>query len=159
MSEARKQVQIVGAEVNKKPLETIESAITFLSSLSDEASSSYGLQNKVDVVSEARKVIAKHRMMEIVQAKMEVTEHKIQEVIKLFRPLTNRGLPFFWEEMGPLLSQKDYKEILVHYQLNHNIFGDMQQALLGKVIFDKLANDFELWFEFKATFSKVHRAS
>ena len=66
MSKARKQVQMVVAEVNKKPLETTESAITFLSSLSDEASSSYGLQNRVDVVSEARKVIAKHRMMETV---------------------------------------------------------------------------------------------
>ena len=35
----------------------------------------------------------------------------------------------------------------------------MQQALSGKVIFDKLANDFELWFEFKATCSKVPKAS
>ena len=35
----------------------------------------------------------------------------------------------------------------------------MQQALLGKVIFDKLANDFKLWFEFKATCSKVPRVS
>ena len=35
----------------------------------------------------------------------------------------------------------------------------MQQALSGKVIFDKLANDLELWFEFRATCSKVPRAS
>ena len=104
MREAKKKVYIVGAEVNKKPLKTAESTITYLSSLSDEASNSYGLQNKVVVVSGTRKVIAKHRMMETVQAKMEVTEHKIQEVVNIFRPLTNRGLPFFWEEMGPLLS-------------------------------------------------------
>ena len=49
------------------------------------------------------------------------------------------------------MSQKEYKEFLVHYRLDHNKFGDMQQALSGKVIFDKLANDFELWFDFKAT--------
>ena len=30
----------------------------------------------------------------------------------------------------------------------------MQQALLGKVIFDKLASDFELWFDLKATCPK-----
>ena len=41
--EAKKQVQVVGAEVNKKPLKTAESTITYLSSLSDEASNSYGL--------------------------------------------------------------------------------------------------------------------
>ena len=47
----------------------------------------------------------------------------------------------------------------MHCRLDHNKFGDMQQALSGKVIFDKLANEFELWFEFKATCSKVPRAS
>ena len=48
-----------------------------LSSLSDEASSSYGLQNRVVVVSVAWKVIAKQKMKETVQAKIELTEHKI----------------------------------------------------------------------------------
>ena len=95
MRESKKQVQIVEAEVNKKPLETAKNAITYLSSLSDEASSSYDLQNRVIFVSAARKVTAKHRMKETVQAKIELTEHKLREVIKLFRPLTSKGLPFF----------------------------------------------------------------
>ena len=77
MRESRKQVQIVSTKVNKKPLETTESAITFLSSLSDEATNSYGLQNKFVVVSESRKAIAKHRMMETVRAKIDITEHKV----------------------------------------------------------------------------------
>ena len=141
---------MVGAEVNKKPLETAESAITFLSSFSDEVTKRYGLQNRVVVVFEARKAIFKHRMMETVRAKIEVTEHKVREVVKLFRPLTTKGIPFFWAEMGPLMSQKDYKECLVHCRLDHNKFEDMQQALSGKVIFDKLANDFQLWFDFKS---------
>ena len=98
-------------------------------------------------------------MMETVQDKMEVTEHKIREVVKLFRPLMNKGLPFFWEEMGPLLSHKDYMEYLVNCRLDHIKFRDMQQVLSGKVIFDKLANDFELWFDFKSTCSKVPKAS
>ena len=57
------------------------------------------------------------------------------------------------------MSQKEYKEFLVYCWLDHSKFGDMQQALSGKVIFDKLANDFKLWFEFKAMYSKVRRAS
>ena len=61
--------------------------------------------------------------------------------------------------MGPLMSQKDYKEFLVHCQLDHSKFGYMQQALSGKFIFDKLANDFKLWCDFKAMYSKVPRAS
>ena len=35
----------------------------------------------------------------------------------------------------------------------------MQQALSGKTIFDKLADDFELWFDLKAMYSKVPRDS
>ena len=96
-------------------------------------------------------MIAKHKMMETVQTKMEV--------VKLFKTLMSRGLPFFWEEMDPLPYQKDYKECLVNYRLDHSKFRDMQQALSGKVIFDKLANDFELWFDFKAMCSKVPKAS
>ena len=63
--------------MNKRPLATAENAITFLSSLSDGFASRYGIQNRVDVVSGARKVVAKHRMMETVQAKIEVIEHKV----------------------------------------------------------------------------------
>ena len=35
----------------------------------------------------------------------------------------------------------------------------MQQALSGKVIFDKLASDFELLFDFKAACSKIPKIS
>ena len=102
------------AEVNKRPLETAENAITFLISMSDGSASRYGIQNRIIIVSGARKIVAKHKMMETVQAKIEVTEHKVQEVFKLFIPLVNRGLPFFWEEKGPLMSQKECQKFLVH---------------------------------------------
>ena len=72
-------------------------------------------------------MIAKHRMLKTLQAKIEVIEHKVKEVIRLFKPLVGRGIHFFWEEKGPLLSQKEYRECLVHFRLNNNKFGDMQQ--------------------------------
>ena len=123
--------------------------------MSDGSASRYGIQNRIDVVCGAKNIVAKHIMMETIHAKIEVTEHKVREVIKLFRPLVSRGIPFFWEEKGPLMTQKEYKECLVHCQLDHSKFGDMQQVLSRKVIFDKLANDFKLLFDFKATCSKV----
>ena len=39
MREAKKQAQIVSVEVNKRPLETAENAITFMSSMSDGSAS------------------------------------------------------------------------------------------------------------------------
>ena len=52
-------------------------------------------------------------MLETLQAKIGIIEHKVQKVIKLFKSLVDRGIPFFWEEKGPLLSQKEYWERLV----------------------------------------------
>ena len=43
MKESKRQVQIVEAKVNKRPLETAKRAITYLTSLSDEDSSSHGI--------------------------------------------------------------------------------------------------------------------
>ena len=77
----------------------------------------------------------------------------------MFKTLANRGLPFFWEERGPLLAQKDYKDFLLDYQSYHKKFGDMEQVFSRKVVFEKVENDFELWFEFKATRSKVPMTS
>ena len=66
MREAKKQAQIISAEVNKRTLVTAENAITFPSSMSYGSPSRYGIQNRIIVVFGARKIVAKHRMMEIV---------------------------------------------------------------------------------------------
>ena len=155
LTEAKKKVQIVLGEVQRRPLATTENAINFLGSFSDDSANRYGIQNRVVVVSGARKVVAKHRMLETVQAKIKVIEHKVLEVVKIFRPLVCRGLPFFWEEKGPLLSSKEYQKFLNHCRLDNNKFGDMQQSLSGKVVFDKLTMDFLLLFDFKAACNKA----
>ena len=66
MVEANKKFLIVLGEIQKRPLATMENAITFLSSLSNDSANRYGIQNRVAVVSRARKVVAKHRMLETV---------------------------------------------------------------------------------------------
>ena len=101
MTKAKKKVLTVLGEMQKRPVETLENVVAFLSSLSNDFANRYDIQNRVVVVSGARKVIAKYKMLEIVQAKIEVIEHKVKEVIRLFKPLVDRGIPFFWEEKGP----------------------------------------------------------
>ena len=126
MTEAKKKVLTVLGEMWNIPVATAKNSTIFLSSLSDNLANWYGIQNMVVVFSEDRKVIAKHRMLETVQAKIEVIEHKVREVISLFKLLVDRGIPFFWEEKGPLLSQKEYREHLVQCQLDNGKFGDIQ---------------------------------
>ena len=77
----------------------------------------------------------------------------------LFTPLVNMRIPFSWEEMGPLLSQEEYMERLINCRLDHNKFQYMWQALFGRVVFDKLAEEFELLFDFKIACAKVPNIS
>ena len=57
------------------------------------------------------------------------------------------------------MSQKEYRKHLVQCQLDNNKFGDMQQSLSGKIVFDKLVSEFELLFDFKATCAEVPETS
>ena len=78
-------------------------------------------------------------MLDTVQAKVDIISHRVKEVTNLFTPLVNMAIPFFWEEMGPLLSQEEYLEKLVNCRSDQSKFQDMQQALSGRVVFVKLA--------------------
>ena len=72
-----------------------ENAIDFLSTLSDDLANRYNIQNRVSIISMDRKVISKHRMLHIVQAKIGIIDHKVKEVIKLFKPLVDNVIPLF----------------------------------------------------------------
>ena len=74
---------------------TAKNFVAFLSSLSNNFTNRYGIQNRVVVVSRSRKVIAKHKMLETVRAKIDVIEHRVKDVIRLLNPLVDRGIPFF----------------------------------------------------------------
>ena len=55
----------------------------------------------------------------------DIINHKVKGVITLFKPLVNKGIPFFWEEKGPLLTQEEYLERLFLCRSDHSSFGDM----------------------------------
>ena len=71
-------------------------------------------------------MVGKYRILDTVQDKVDVISHKGKEVINLFTPLVSRGIPFFWEEKGPLLSQKEYLDKLVNCRSDHSKFEYMQ---------------------------------
>ena len=122
-------------------MEVAQNVINILSTLSEDQVRRFDIQDRVFVISWDRKVIGKYRMLDTLQAKFDIISHKIKEVINLFTPLVSRGIPFFWEEKLPLLSQKEYLDKLVNCRSDKSKFEDMQQALSGIVAFDKLVED------------------
>ena len=152
---AKKKVVIVKQELHERPMEVAQNAIIFLTTLLEDQTKRFDIQNRFVIIYGARKVVGKHRMLDTVQAKIDFIDLKVKEVIELFKPLVNKGIPFFWEEKGPLLSQKEYLDKLVNCKSDHSKFEYMQQALSGRVVFDKLAEEFELLFDFKVSCAKV----
>ena len=126
MKVSRKNILIVKQGLNKNPMEVSQNAINFLSTLSVDQVRRFDIRDRFVVISWARKVIGKHRMLDTIQDKVDIIRHKIKEVIELFTPLVSRGIPFFWEEKGPLLSQKEYLDKLVSRRSNYSKFEDMQ---------------------------------
>ena len=122
LTEAKKKVSTVQGEVSKILAKVAKNAIEFLISLSDDLVSRYGIQNRFAIIFGARKVIAKHRMLYMVLAKIGIIDHKVKEVIKLLQPLVEKGVPFFSEEKGHLQSQDDYLKQLVSCKSDNNKF-------------------------------------
>ena len=56
---AKKMFLIVNGELHKRPVGVAKNAVNFLSSLSDEQACRYDIQNRLVVISGARKLIGK----------------------------------------------------------------------------------------------------
>ena len=53
------------------------------------------------------------------------------------------------------MSRKEYLDNLVNCKSDHSKFEYMQQDLSGRVVFDKLFEEFELLFDFEVSCAKV----
>ena len=86
MKVSKQNILIVKKGLNKKPMEVAQNAIKFLSALSEDQVRRFGIQDKVFIAFWARKVIGKHRMLDNVQAKVDIIRYKVKEVTSLFIP-------------------------------------------------------------------------
>ena len=60
----------------------------------------------------------------MVEEKWSFARKQADDFAAMFKPLVQRGLPFFWEEKGPILSQKDFYDSLVKCKQDHRQFKD-----------------------------------
>ena len=76
---------------------------------------------------------------------------QIRDFKQILQTLFNDGLPSFWDNDGRLLSQEQYHNLLVHSHMDHSKFEDLAKQLNGKVIIEKLTDDFEIFDQFLIT--------
>ena len=105
---AKKHIQTAKLDLHKRPFDTAEGAINFLNSLTDEDIKQGNIWDRIPVITWARRAVHKHRHLNMVEAKWNFMHKQADDFAKKFKILFQRGLHFFWEEKGPMLSQKEY---------------------------------------------------
>ena len=83
----------------------------------------------------------------------------MEHFIEYFDQLFKKGLPFFWQEKGAMLTKNAYYENLIVRRKEHLKFADMTSSLTGRIIVDMLANEFEILFSFKEACVHLHSFS
>ena len=114
------------------------------------------IQNRIPTITWARRAVHKQRHLKMVEAKWNFIRKQADDFPALFKPLVQRGLPLFWEEKGPMLSQKEYYDKLVECRKEHRQFEDMaQQSLSSMTMIKNLSGEFELLFDFKSLCTRL----
>ena len=86
--------------------------------------------------------------MKTLQDKADEMTSCINDFRHAFKELFEDGLPSFWDEEGRIFSQEHYHILLVQIHMDHSKFDDLVKGLMGKVIVDKLTEDFEILQKF-----------
>ena len=69
---------------------------------------------------------------------------QIKDFRLAFKDLFDDGLPSFWDDEGWFFSQEQYHSLLVQNRMDHSKFEDLIKGLTGKIIVEKLTEDFEI---------------
>ena len=102
--EAKNHIQITKMDLNKRPMDAAEVAINFLNSLTKEDIRWGNFQDIILVITWAKILVHRHRHLNMVKAKWNFMHKQVDEFASFFNALVKRGIPFFWEEKGPMMS-------------------------------------------------------
>ena len=76
-------------------------------------------------------------------------EEKVKQFKEVFKPLYEKGLPFFGDHNGKLFSKEEYNFLLTEARMDHSKFEDLEKHLQREAIVNKLSNDFNILDQFK----------
>ena len=108
-----------------------------------------GVNEKIALIIWAKRIIAKHNLLKLVQTKDVQMEQRIQEFKDTFKQLFIKGLPPFWDGKGKLYNQEEYNSLLTQCRMDHSKFESMEENMKGPILVEYLATDVEILNQFK----------
>ena len=132
------------AHLHKSPVEKAQSTITFLKYTSDDYLHNFKVDDRFQTIFMLQRVIEKSELIQKVHDKCRTLQEEVKAYYNTFKPLMDRGLPYFWDAENRLLRKDDYDNLIVARRNDHTNFEDLEGNLRGEVLVTKLGDIFEL---------------
>ena len=132
------------AHLHKSPVEKAKSTITFLKFTSDEYLQNFKVDDRFQTIFLLQRVVEKDELIQKVHDKCRTLQEEIKAFYAAFKPLMDKGLPFFWDAENRLLRKDDYDTLVVAKRNDHSNFEDLEGNLRGEILVTKLGDTFEL---------------
>ena len=132
------------AHLHKSPTEKALMIIKFLKFSSDETLQAFKINDRYQTIMLLQRVVDKEELVNKVHTKIEALQKEIKDMYALFKPLMEKGLPFFWDDQNRLLKKEQYENLIVAKRNDHTQFDDLEGNLSGEVLVVKLGDIFDL---------------
>ena len=111
---------------------------------SDEALQAFNVGDKYQTIMLVKRGIDKDELIRKVHNITEALQKEIKEIYAIFKPLIEKGLPYFCDTENKLLKKEQYEDLIVSKRNDHSNFEDLEGNLRGEVLVAKLGDVFDL---------------
>ena len=132
------------AHLHKSPVERAKITINFLKFSSEETLQTFKINDRYQTIFLLQRVVDKEELIQKVHDKCKVLQEEIKTFYAIFKPLMDKGLPYFWNSENRLLKKDDYDNLVVAKRNDHSNFEDLEGNLRGEILVTKLGDTFEL---------------
>ena len=132
------------SHLHKSLVERARVTINFLKLSSEEALQTFKITHRYQTILLLQRVIDKEELIQKVHDKCKVLQEEIKTIYVIFKPLMDKGLPYFWDTENRLLKKDNYDNLIVAKRNDHSNFEDLEGNLRGEILVTKLGDTFEL---------------
>ena len=107
------------------------------------------IQDRADLIVQARKYIVKDNLAKVVAVKENLLLRRIEDFKIISKDIFSQGLPNFWDEKGVCISESDYHLKLQEKRNDITPIDKMDLIIKGQDIFEILDKYFFLFHEIR----------
>lgn len=108
--------------LHKTPAKKAQVVINFLKFSSNETLQAFKVNDRYPTIMLMQGIIDKDELTKKVHNKIEILQKEIKETYALFKPLMEKGLPYFWDAENRLLKKEQYENLIVSKRNDHSNF-------------------------------------